>query len=120
MVPKIWVRLRWPMYSMMSISPELGQLTDEMLLPSIQKAGQTPWFPALTGRVIPASMRPYWVPKRMVELLLPAVVDSRPVVTPLGAPAAARATIARLPLPSRKTLGLLGSQPFVACPKRQL
>src|SRR5258708_39586198 len=98
---------------MMSISPQLGQLIVEMLFPSIQKAGHTPWFPPLTGSVMLASRRPYFVLKRMEELFVPAEVASRPEVIPLGAPAAARATIARWPLPSRKTLGLLGSHPLV-------
>ena len=41
---------------MMSISPEAGQPTEVMLLPSIQKAGH---MPELDGALMRASTRPY-------------------------------------------------------------
>jgi hypothetical protein len=47
------------MFSMMSISPLVGQPTEPMSLPSIQKAGQIPWP---RGMRIRDSNRPYvWV-----------------------------------------------------------
>src|ERR1035441_1359503 len=48
--------LRVPKFSMMSTSPQVGQLTVEMFSPSIQKAGQTP-LPK--GSLMRASIRPY-------------------------------------------------------------
>ena len=45
-----------PMFSMMSISPLVGQPAEPMLLPSIQNAGQMPWP---RGILMRASNRPY-------------------------------------------------------------
>ena len=53
-----------PTFSMTSISPEFGQPTWPMSLPSIQKAGHMPWP---RGIFILASTRPY------VVVNLPAV-----------------------------------------------
>src|SRR5689334_13375666 len=45
-----------PMFSIMSISPQVGQPTVSMSLPNIQNAGQTP---CPRGILIRASKRPY-------------------------------------------------------------
>src|SRR5216684_3533942 len=47
----------FPMFSIMSISPQSGQSTVPMLLPSIQKAGH---IPCPRGILIRASKRPYF------------------------------------------------------------
>ncbi len=74
---------------MRSISPQLGQPTEAMLPPSIQKAGQRP---GPTGRRMLASMRPYWNSSRPWVFRRAEVQAPDRVLTP---------RITRRPRPSR-------------------
>jgi hypothetical protein len=79
---------------MMSISPQLGQPTLPMLVPSIQNAGHSPFA---TASFMRASIRPNWVEN------LPLVSMRAEVHRP---PASRLARITRLPLPFMNALGL--------------
>src|SRR4051794_19029452 len=56
MVPCTWFD-QLPLFSMTSISPQAGQFTVVMLVPSIQRAGQ---YPRPCGSLARHSMRPYF------------------------------------------------------------
>src|SRR6266481_6348616 len=77
-------------FSMMSISPDCGQPTVEILLPSIQNAGHNP---VADGSFMRASMRPYW----KVAAEIPCVFRRAEVHVPL---AVLMALITRFPFPS--------------------
>lgn len=64
-----------PTFSMMSISPELGQPTCPMSLPSIQKAGH---MPCPRGTLSRASTRPYVVVNLPAVLRRAEVYSQRP------------------------------------------
>eukprot|EP00964_Phaeocystis_antarctica_P063545 scaffold38150_cov65-Phaeocystis_antarctica.AAC.7 len=63
---------RWK-FSMMSISPQVGQETSPISLPSVQKAGHVPSTPGTLSR---ASQRPY------AASTLPCVVSRPEVMRP--------------------------------------
>src|SRR5215472_9242505 len=86
-------------FSMMSISPDCGQPTEEMLLPSIQNAGQSP---VANGSFMRASILPYW----KLAVGMPLVFRRAEVQVPL---AVLIALITRFPFPSWKAFGLLPS-----------
>src|SRR5215469_1081988 len=83
----------------MSCSPQAGQETVGMFVPSIQKAGQSP-LPTVS--FIRASMRPYW------NCCSPCVF----IRVEVHAPFRLRARITRFPFPSMKTFGLEESHSF--------
>ena len=87
-----------PMFSMMSISPELGHGLVPMSLPSIQKAGQMPWP---RGILMRASNRPYvWANLSGGQDAARGVLAAAVVALVVGG-FSRRAVITRLPLRRR-------------------
>lgn len=92
------------MFSMMSISPLLGQPTLPRSLPSIQKAGQMPWP---RGILMRASKRPYaWV-KVLAVFSRAEVYWHCPYQQPRPASVFFRAVMTRLPWPSSAAFDVL-------------
>ena len=64
-----------PTVSMMSISPQAGQLTSSMLVPIIQNAGH---MPCPSGTLMLASSRPYACANLPLVVMRPEVMSQVP------------------------------------------